>query len=695
MKIKIITVTVLALFLCWCGYLVFDSGIFSVSNAGNNTSNGLISLAAETENANQSGTEETDTVEKIAETLEKEVTSIQALDTGGWNFTKLRAIQADTRTVSLGAVYDEVTKFDDPDKFKFRLELTSKGAAIKTATLSEFKNRSKENPGPLELLKPVLTGDKNCLHSLTSGGFQVIGPQDSPLPLDKLDWETGPVRSEPDGGQSVTFSATLMDAEKKDAIRLTKKYTVIPGSYDLNCVVKIQNLTDQNIKTAQVLNGPVGIDREGFRGDMRSIITAWQTGAEKIESAKIDANKLKKAAENNDKSEMALGLKSGKGSFLWAANTNKYFAAILRPEPTDQGLSPDYVNLGLGNYYDPDRLTDNTEGDENISFTMTVSPAELTPAGTETAAKSYDLMLYLGPKDRDVFTSKPEYKSLQFYQTIHFLGCCCPQSVINPLAFAIMGLMKTLHMAIPNYGIVIMIIVALVRLCLHPLTKKSQVSMMGMQKLGPQMEEIKKKYANNKAELQKKTMELYRQQGISPFMGFLPMFVQMPILIALYSAIYASIELRGAPFLPFWITDLSLPDALIPFDPAITVPLLGWQIEAFNLLPVFLGAAMVAQQKLMPSQSAAASTNPQVAQQQKMMMVMMPVMMLIIFYKMPSGLNLYFMSSTAVGVVEQIVIRKHIREKQALEEQGKVPVTSKTGGKVKKKKPKPFFKNTM
>ena len=186
-------------------------------------------------------------------------------------------------------------------------------------------------------------------------------------------------------------------------------------------------------------------------------------------------------------------------------------------------------------------------------------------------------------------------------------------------------------------------------------------------------------------------MALYKEQGASPIMGFLPMFVQMPIWISLYSAIYASIALRGAPFLPFWITDLSAPDALVRFSTVI-VPLLGWKIQSFNLLPLLMGVAFYLQQKLMPSQASAAS-NPQMAQQQKMMMFMMPLMFPLMLYKAPSGLNLYIMASTFAGVIEQYVIRKHIREKDEAESLGLVAVTSKTGGKVKKKKPKPFYKN--
>lgn len=214
--------------------------------------------------------------------------------------------------------------------------------------------------------------------------------------------------------------------------------------------------------------------------------------------------------------------------------------------------------------------------------------------------------------------------------------------------------------------------------------------MSKMGKLGPKTEEIKKKYANNKAEMNKQIMALYREQGASPIMGFLPMLIQMPILIALWSAIYTSIDLRGAAFLPFWITDLSIPDALIKF-PAITIPLLG-TLDSFNLLPILMGVAMYLQQSLMPTQGAAAA-NPQVAQQQKIMKIMFPLMLPIILYKGPSGVNLYFMSSTFAGVIEQHIIRKHIRDKEETESKGLVATTKKAGGKVKKKKPKPFFKN--
>ena len=108
--------------------------------------------------------------------------------------------------------------------------------------------------------------------------------------------------------------------------------------------------------------------------------------------------------------------------------------------------------------------------------------------------------------------------------------------------------MNWMYDFMPNYGVIIIIFVFVFRLIIHPVTKKSQISMSKMSKLAPMAAEIKKKYANNKAEMNKQMMALYKEQGISPVAGMLPMFIQMPIWISLYSAIYASISLRGAAF---------------------------------------------------------------------------------------------------------------------------------------------------
>ena len=244
-----------------------------------------------------------------------------------------------------------------------------------------------------------------------------------------------------------------------------------------------------------------------------------------------------------------------------------------------------------------------------------------------------------------------------------------------------------------NYGVAIIVLVLLVRLCLHPLTKKSQVSMMKMQKLQPQIQKLRDKYGDDKETLNKEMMRIYKEQGAKPLLGCLPMLLQMPILIALFTGINASVQLRHAAFLPMWITDLAAPDRLFTWSRSL--PLIG---QSFNLLPVLLCVAMFFQTKMNPQMSGQQpASSEQAAQQQKMMKYMMPGMMLVFFYKAASGLTLYFMASTAAGVVDQWAVRRHIRQRE--EAQAATETTINMPGKAARghrpKKPKDPFKTGM
>jgi YidC/Oxa1 family membrane protein insertase len=504
------------------------------------------------------------------------------------------------------------------------------------------------------------------------------------LPLHKLHWESFEVEKAADGCQTARFEAVTKDKASGQAVaKLVKTYSLSPGSYLLDCDITIENLSSSEQKIRFNLAGPVGIGREDFRRDAREVVAGFRDMQGQVTSARINVSKLAKAQDLD-----ARRLVSGSDRFLWAAVTNKYFAAILLPLPDDDKQFCDWAADKTGRFHNPDDMDDS--GDETIGIDFQTAATILTAAGQAGSTKTYKFQLYLGPKDKSLFDKNNLYRNLGFAHTITFMPCfCCPAAIIKPLSFGILSLMKWMYEFIGNYGVVIIILVFLIRLCMHPITKKSQISMSKFSKLAPKAAELKKKYANNKAELNKQTMALYREQGASPIMGFLPMIFQMPVWIALYSAINASIELRGAAFLPFWITDLSAPDALVRFS-AITLPLFG-KLDSFNLLPILMGLAMYLQQKLTPSPAAAG--NPQAAQQQKMMMIMMTLMFPLLLYKAPSGLNLYIMSSLFAGVIEQHIIRKHIREKEQAESTGLVSATSKTGGKVKKKKPKPFYKN--
>ncbi len=701
---KIVLTLFLVGFVVLCGGLVVESGLFETDRAGQPCillQQTTVGYKPETANP---------TAEKNAQ-----LKSFESVN--------LSAVGGPPESILLGAADPETEDADTG--FKFQLELSSKGAAISKATFSNgpdnrgratgFDNRDYKDPQPLVILSPV--GDK--ILSMANSEF-IFVQQGLQLRLNELSWRSFEVETEYDGSQSARFEATIKNADTNEPlIKLTKTYKVVPGSYLLDCNLAVENLSGTEQKVRFNLTGPVGTGREGLRADMRKVVGGFITAKGEIVASRqgiitsffgrfkkkfglkdatqgyqraLQTRNQASIKEAKERLQIGHNLPDSYKSahFLWAATTNKYFTTILIPVPDEGRDFCDWVAEKTGRFYNPDGDERGNTGDESVGVNLETTSSTLAEAGQMNSSKAYNFQLYLGPKDKDVFYVNELYKSLGFIHTIDFMPCfCCPANLIRPLAFGILTIMKWMYGLVGNYGVVIIILVLLIRIAMHPITKKSQVSMSKMSKLAPRAEQIKKKYANNKAELNKHLMALYKEQGASPIMGMLPMFVQMPIWIALYSAIYASIALRGAAFLPFWITDLSAPDALVRFS-TVTVPLLGWKISSFNLLPILMGVAMYFQQKLMPKQATTASS--QVAQQQKMMMIMMPLMFPLLLYNAPSGLNLYIMSSVFAGVVEQHVIRKHIREKEQAESTGLVAATSKTGGKVKKKKPKPFYK---
>ena len=667
MNIKTVFTVFLVGFVVLCGAMVVESGVFE--NQGGAESNSFITLA--------NTAEQIDSEEQAAE---------------------------QARPVEIAAPATELEESENPDDpvmgsddkdsgYKFKLEFSRKGAAIKRATLSEYDDRDHKDPKPLVLLSPIALEDGRKIYSFANGNLDVTSLQKR-YALNKIDWTPSNVVTGEDGSQTVEFRVILSDGDTK-AIEVVKTYAIEKDSYDVECDLKIANLSDKQIDANVIMQGPAGINRESYREDGRGLISAWMVGDD-IETVKKPARDIRNGIKKHKTDALKFDHKDTDAKLIWTGTTNKYFASLVRLESSEQMYMLDSFKLKGGEYFDPDMdTTSKPNGNEQMSMRFGFDGVKLAAAGDKNDSASAKMSVYVGPKDKGVFDKNEVYKNLQYFQTISFRSCfCCPASVIEPLAFGILGLMKgmyTLMGPFGNYGVVIILLVFMMRLVMHPVTKKSQVSMMGLQKLGPKMEEIKTKYANNPKEMQKKQAELYREAGVNPVMGILPMFIQMPIWMALWTAVYTSLDLRGAAFLPFWITDLSAPDALIRFN-AIGLPFGLGEIDSFNLLPILMGVVMYLQQKLMPH-SSSTQTNPQAAQQQKMMMIMFPLMFPLMLYKGPSGVNLYIMSSIGAGVIEQAVIRKHIRQKEEAEAQGLVSVTSKTGGKIKKKKPKPFYKS--
>ena len=194
------------------------------------------------------------------------------------------------------------------------------------------------------------------------------------------------------------------------------------------------------------------------------------------------------------------------------------------------------------------------------------------------------------------------------------------------------------HGWIHNYGIAIILLTFLVRIIFWPLTHKSTVSMKKMQDLQPKLKELQATLKDNPQKLQKETWALYRENKVNPMSSCLPMLIQIPVFIALFTVLRSAVELRYAPFL--WIADLSEPENLLAG--VLPIPL--------NILPFLMSATMALQSYLTPS-----TGDPQ---QQKMMMIMMPIMMLFMFYSFPAALSLYWTVSQVLSIVQMLMIRR-------------------------------------
>jgi YidC/Oxa1 family membrane protein insertase len=172
--------------------------------------------------------------------------------------------------------------------------------------------------------------------------------------------------------------------------------------------------------------------------------------------------------------------------------------------------------------------------------------------------------------------------------------------------------------------------------------------MREMQAVQPLMQEIRNRYKDDPQEMNRQVMNLYKTHKINPLGGCMPMVVQMPIFFALYAVLRSNIELRYAPFFG-WIDNLAAPDVL--FNMPFSLPFLG---SHFSLLPLLMGAAMIWQTKM----GSPMSMSGPAAQQQVIMKWVMPIMFIFIFYKMPSGLVLYWLINTVMSVWQQWQINR-------------------------------------
>jgi len=417
----------------------------------------------------------------------------------------------------------------------------------------------------------------------------------------------------------------------QDGIKIEKTFTFFPDRYDFIMNVAFQDYLGKMAGLRYSLKWMDGfaITEKDVTDDIMYSGVYAQMGDELV---KIEGRRAKNNEGTREKTD---------GRTDWLAFKSKYFTGFIAPIQT-QGIRSE-IEL----------VKDKTSRDFNVSMDMGLS---------KTNSQQDEYVIALIPAEKALMSSY----DLGIEKTLNRGG-----KLIRPFAVALHWLMKFLYGLIPNYGVVILLMSILIKVVTFPLTQKSYSSMKRMQLVQPKIKELQEKYKNNQEVLQKKTMELYKEEKVNPMGGCLPMLLQMPILYGLFIVFRTAIELRGAPFM-LWMQDLAAPDALFSFG--ISIPLLGTD---FNILPILMTVLMVVQQKL--SGTGAMGTGQQ-AQQQKMMQWMMPAMMFFLFYRFPSGLVLYYLTFNALTILQQkFLINKKVE---------KDFVATHTGPVVKSKKKK-------
>ena len=586
--------------------------------------------------------------------------------------TGLRVVEAEAEvTREMGAPLPEFSTDDLPrhppaGEFRMHLSLSNVGASIENALMADYwANLGK--PDLYRVLAPAVEDSvqgKTVARSLAVDSITIDGG--TPLPLADRKWQVEPstgVRTDDQGRESVTFRLQI-DRNAEPLLRLTRRYALAPqprdsGRFDLSVETDVENLSAEPHEVVLAYRAGVGLQREAYRLDDR-LLDLGVRAEGRVEGSRRDVAGLTRKLQAQEGPELSLDLfrpnemQQGR-RVAWAATANKYFTCTIAPLDPEGTQEADYITAVQAVDVDGQAQTDY---DRTLRFVT--AAAEVAPGVT----LHYPADVFIGPKVPGPFQKIEPYAGRNYYYQIsQGYSVMCTFTVLVEL---MVWLLNALETVVFNYGIAIIIMVLIVRGLLHPLTKKGQINMVRMQhrmqELAPKIEEIKKKYANDKQRLNQEMMKL----NINPagqMLTCLPMAIQMPIWVALWISLSNNILMRHEPFF-WWIKDLAAPDALYTFAQPVIVPLLGWSIASVNLLPLLLGVFMYTQQKLTPKPKPSPNATEQQIQQQQMMQKMAPlmsIMMLVIFYKAPSGLTLYIMSSSLFGTIEQYLIRKNIK----------------------------------
>ncbi|MBI5346579.1 MAG: membrane protein insertase YidC [Chlamydiae bacterium] len=342
----------------------------------------------------------------------------------------------------------------------------------------------------------------------------------------------------------------------------------------------------------------------------------------------------------------------------WLCNSNGFFGLIIDPvSEASQGYKASFVD---GTKL-PTRLS-------LIDAKYKLYPSDKYPGyelfvPIKSTAEKIHFRVFAGPFAKDILValddiySKPlEGYDPAYVKAISFHGWF--SFISEPFAKFMFGIMNMMYKLTHSWGFSIILLTILLRLMLYPLNAWSIKSNLKMQEVGPKVQALQKKYEKNPQKARIEVMNLYREKGVNPMMGCFPILIQMPFLIGMFDLLRSTFELRGASFIPGWIDNLTAPDVLFSWNQPLFF--IGNQ---FHLLPVLLAVVMFVQQKFSSTMPKDKSLMTDQQRQMTAMNNIMTIVFTVMFYKLPSGLNIYWLFSMVFGILQQWIMNKTLLKK--------------------------------
>lgn len=555
-----------------------------------------------------------------------------------------------------------------------KVELSVRNAAGERRVVPVVSRRS-----PMQVIRPAAENSLNEIMKLRRA-FMFSLKEKTPGAWPDLDaemrsanWKATPTGGEVPNGIEFSYELpALPDGRKFEVI---KRYT-LPAESDawhIDLSLEVRNLGNEPAEIQYELWGPCGLPVEGWWyqqkihgntwafGKMAGARDIWlSTGGRPYQffgTAEIVANEAAgQAIIGNDLTPQERTLRS------LVADTH-YFVVALQPlEPREIYSSFATINSKIeGENKTRDRkLTD-------VSFVVYSNTMPVAPYDAETGKGAWkeEYRIFAGPKDPDV---------LEKYQ----LGNARSFGWFGLFSKPLVWLLHLLHSMTfgLSWGLAIILLTVIVRTLMIPVSRKAALNAQMMQHLAPQMKKISE---DNKGQPEKAAMaqrELFAKYRYNPFGGCFLILLQMPIFLGLYRGLSVDVALRDAPLIPGikWCSNLAGPDQLLNWQswmPGFIASETGWLGPWLNVLPLITVALMLVQQKMfMPP-----ATDDQSRMMQRIMKYMM-IFMAFLFFKVASGLCIYFITSSIWGIVERKLLPKpelNVEKFESRASQGKLP----------------------